>query len=299
MNKKDQKRGIQNEKDSYHYCKLCFYTRCYVYRCFCYGNSVWNTYSGTTSYIMSPGDIYDFRAKVEGEGLKQDEVKVSDSRTGSIIDLKRVGNTDRYRITGLNEGVCYVTAEVRGVHASIRVEVKQGVEQHGESARSIAQVPLVGPEVPADTKEEKEAQARVIAKQIADSIDPSGTDLERVTQAASMVSMYCAQGTYTTSGEDYSEAYGVFVKGEFSCAGSTRALGMVLDYMGFEWEHVNENQWTHQWCRLEMDGQIGYADSTMWTKVPYVIWNINGQDEIVFEGQIAFVGYGSHPIYGV
>lgn len=42
--------------------------------------------------------------------------------------------------------------------------------------------------------------------------------------------------------------------------------------MGYAWEHVNENQWSHQWCKLTMDGQIGWAD-----------------------GQIGWVGYGEHP----
>ena len=94
----------------------------------------------TRSYIMAPGDIYDFRAKAEGGGLRQEEVKVSDSRTGSVVKLSRIPNTDKYRITAINEGTCYVVAEVRGAHASIKVEVKQGAQQGGEAARSITVV---------------------------------------------------------------------------------------------------------------------------------------------------------------
>ena len=41
--------------------------------------------------------------------------------------------------------------------------------------------------------------------------------------------------------------------------------------MGYNWRHVNENQWAHQWCVLEMDGQIGFAD-----------------------GQVGMAGYGEH-----
>lgn len=48
--------------------------------------------------------------------------------------------------------------------------------------------------------------------------------------------------------------------GVYTCAGSTRALGRVLDYMGYSWQHVNENKWSHQWCIVTMDGQTGYAD---------------------------------------
>lgn len=29
---------------------------------------------------------------------------------------------------------------------------------------------------------------------------------------------------------------------------------------GFSWQHMNPNQWTHQWCALTMDGQPGWAD---------------------------------------
>ncbi len=96
----------------------------------------------TQSYIMAPGDIYDFRAKVEGGDLRQEEVVVSDSRTGSVVQISRVPGTDKYRIKAVNEGVCYVVAEVRGTHASIRVEVKTGAEQGGVATRSITQVPI-------------------------------------------------------------------------------------------------------------------------------------------------------------
>ena len=96
----------------------------------------------TQSYIMAPGDIYDFRAKVEGGDLRQEEVVVSDSRTGSVVQLSRVPGTDKYRIKAVNEGVCWVVAEVRGTHASIRVEVKEGAEQGGVATRSITQVPI-------------------------------------------------------------------------------------------------------------------------------------------------------------
>lgn len=85
--------------------------------------------------------------------------------------------------------------------------------------------------------------------------------------------MFSSNATYTTDDPDYQSPYGVFVKGVYTCAGSTRALGLVLTCMGYEWEHVNEGEWSHQWCRLTMDGQTGYAD-----------------------GQVGLVGYGVHPV---
>ena len=62
------------------------------------------------------------------------------------------------------------------------------------------------------------------------------------------------------AGKDYCTAYGVFIKGEYSCAGSTRALGLVLTCMGYQWKHINENQYSHQWCELNIDGRVVVAD---------------------------------------
>ena len=129
-------------------------------------------------------------------------------------------------------------------------------------------------EIPKGGSGNKTKDAEAVADLIVASLSPEGTDLERVTQAARYVAMFCQNRcTYTMEGKDYSTAYGVFVKGEYSCAGSTRALGLVLTKMGLQWKHVNENQYTHQWCEVTMDGQVGYAD-----------------------GQIGYVGYGSHPL---
>ena len=122
------------------------------------------------------------------------------------------------------------------------------------------------------SQDEKKALAKKVAQYIADFIGTEGTDLERVYLASQIVYSYCQECFYTTEGKDYREAHGVFIKGEYSCAGSTRALGMVLDCMGIEWTHVNPNQWTHQWCSVKIDGKTGWAD-----------------------GMIGLAGYGGYP----
>lgn len=122
------------------------------------------------------------------------------------------------------------------------------------------------------SQNEKDAQALAIAKQIAAIIPDNISDVQRIQMAAHIVSHYSKFCTYTMSGPDYWSAYGVFVKGEYSCAGSTRALGLVLTCMGYQWWHMNENQYTHQWCEVNMDGRRGYAD-----------------------GQTGLVGYGAEP----
>ena len=112
---------------------------------------------------------------------------------------------------------------------------------------------------------EQEVQARSIAKQIADAINESATDkvkdVEKVAYAAGIVRAYCDRGVYTTEGQMYRTAYGVFIGGQYSCAGSTRALGLILDYLGITWVHVNANKWDDQWCQVIVDGQEGYGDA--------------------------------------
>lgn len=110
------------------------------------------------------------------------------------------------------------------------------------------------------SQEEKDAQALAVAKQIVAVIPAGKSDIERVMMAAHIVSHYSKFCMYTMSGSDYYTAYGVFVKGEYSCAGSTRALGMVLTCMGFQWRHINEHLYTHQWCELDIDGRTVVAD---------------------------------------
>lgn len=139
---------------------------------------------------------------------------------------------------------------------------------------------------------EQEIMARSVAKQIADAINNAGTasasssskssskaktikDVEKVAYAAGVVKAYCDLGTYTTKGKIYRTAYGVFIGGEYSCAGATRALGLILDYLGITWVHVNINTWADQYCRVIVDGKEGYGDA-----------------------MIESAGYGKHPNEG-
>lgn len=133
------------------------------------------------------------------------------------------------------------------------------------------------------SRKEKDAQALAVAKQIASVVPTERSDIGRIMIAAHIVSSYSKFCTYTMSGPDYWSAYGVFVKSEYSCAGSTRALGLVLTCMGYQWRHINENQYSHQWCELTIGGQTIVADGQT-GEVGYKIGNE--------------VEYVSHPFIG-
>lgn len=103
-----------------------------------------------------------------------------------------------------------------------------------------------------------------ICKMYADVIlkDPSvKTDEERIQMAANISAYYSSMCQYgNDEAGHYRSPYGVFVAGIYTCSGSTRALGRILDYMGYSWTHINENQWSHQWCEIKVNGKTIRAD---------------------------------------
>lgn len=71
---------------------------------------------------------------------------------------------------------------------------------------------------------------------------------------------------YSTSSAHYNDAYGYLILGSASCAGSARTTGLCLNMLGYSYEHVNENQWAHQWCR------VAAGDGTYWICDPYGLY---------------------------
>lgn len=89
----------------------------------------------TANYTMAPGNMYDFKVTLKGD-LSQNDVKVSDSRTGSVVKLSRIKNTDKYRVTAVNPGTAYVVAQIGDAHLSFKVDVQNGVKQSGAATHS-------------------------------------------------------------------------------------------------------------------------------------------------------------------
>ncbi len=69
--------------------------------------------------------------------------------------------------------------------------------------------------------------------------------------------------SYSMSSEHYNDPYGYLVQHTASCAGSVRATGLCLSILGIPYEHVNENQYSHQWARVQME------DGSYWICDPY------------------------------
>lgn len=65
---------------------------------------------------------------------------------------------------------------------------------------------------------------------------------------------------YSTTAPHYDDAYGYFIDKKASCAGCTRATGLCLNILGYSYEHVNENEWSHQWCRVKLGNEYWICD---------------------------------------
>lgn len=101
----------------------------------------------TSNYTMAPGDSYVIGAVIKdevGKPLTGEEIDqmvesgqlvVRDSRTGSIVDLKRLSKGN-YRVTGKDEGSTYIIYEINGTHASVKIDVREGEKARGSSVRN-------------------------------------------------------------------------------------------------------------------------------------------------------------------
>lgn len=107
------------------------------------------------------------------------------------------------------------------------------------------------------------AQADAVARAIAqEALEKGGeTDFEKISYAAIKVGEYVQRCSYGNDSDKYYRSpYGVFVAGVYTCAGATRAMGRVLEFMGYKWYHPGENQWDHQWVCVKIDGEYGWID---------------------------------------
>lgn len=67
--------------------------------------------------------------------------------------------------------------------------------------------------------------------------------------------------SYSMETSHYNDPYGYFILGSASCAGCTRATGLCLNILGIPYEHVNENQYSHQWCRVKAGDTYWICDA--------------------------------------
>ena len=67
--------------------------------------------------------------------------------------------------------------------------------------------------------------------------------------------------TYSMSNRHYNDPYGYLILKTASCAGCARTTGLCLNILGISYEHVNENQYSHQWARVKVGNTYWICDA--------------------------------------
>lgn len=105
------------------------------------------------------------------------------------------------------------------------------------------------------------AQAYAAALEIVKPL--AGLPLEDQLQgiAAALRARFDSGMEYSMTSEHYNDPYGYLILGSASCAGCTRATGLCLNILGIPYEHVNEDEYSHQWCRVNVNGTYWICDA--------------------------------------
>lgn len=108
---------------------------------------------------------------------------------------------------------------------------------------------------------EQLAQAYAEAAKIVSPLINLSTEQQLQGIATALRARFDAGMTYSMESAHYNDPYGYLIEGSASCAGCTRATGLCLNMLGIPYEHVNENQYSHQWCRVNINGTYWICDA--------------------------------------
>lgn len=105
------------------------------------------------------------------------------------------------------------------------------------------------------------AQAYAAAKEIVEPLANLSKEAQLCGITLVLRIIYENEGTYSMSAPHYNDPYGYFILHTASCAGCVRATGLCLNMLGISYEHVNENGYSHQWPRVNVNGTYWICDA--------------------------------------
>lgn len=105
------------------------------------------------------------------------------------------------------------------------------------------------------------AQAYDVAKEIVEPLANLSRDAQLCGISLVLRIITDNEVTYSMSARHYDDPYGFFNLHTASCAGCTRATGLCLNMLGIPYEHVNENAYSHQWTRVNVNGTYWICDA--------------------------------------
>ena len=125
---------------------------------------------------------------------------------------------------------------------------------------------------PTSTKEGRLSLARAEARRVVSNITNSGMTKLQKAEAICMYLYNNVERQLNQSNEDYkvnygNEAYAALIMKIAACSGFCKAVTLMCEAAGVPSQHINANQWTHQWNKVQiddgswviLDAQAGYV----------------------------------------
>ncbi len=122
------------------------------------------------------------------------------------------------------------------------------------------------------TKEGRLALAKAEAKKVVKKIIKSGMKKSEKAEAICIYITNTVSVQSNQSSEAYktnygNEAYAALILKKAACSGRCKAVTLLCDAAGLKSKHINQNQWTHQWNKIQVEGgkwlvidaQIGFV----------------------------------------
>ncbi|MCI9349233.1 MAG: S-layer homology domain-containing protein [Oscillibacter sp.] len=222
----------------------------------------------TIGHYESTGNIYEFLYGV-------DPLLIRDRSYSAIYRLYRAGiltGNDAYGTFTPNAGITRGSAAAmisRVLEPSLRKNIVL-------TRKPVSLVPMNQlanySRLRKNTSQKEFTQAYEAARKIVEPL----AHLDREAQIcgiAAALHIVQLEGTYSMTEPHYNDPYGLLILHIYSCAGTTRACGLCLNMLGIPYEHMNENQYAHQWARVNVSGTYWACDANggvcMPEKAPY------------------------------
>lgn len=192
--------------------------------------------------------------KLQLKGTKKKVKWKSSNKKVAIVNEKG-------KVTAKKAGTATITAKANGVTAKCKVTVKK---QNGSAAANKL-VPLnklhryhYFKKYMTDKQLKKTYNAAI---KIVKPLKNLSKKEQLVGIAIALRDMYENGMSYSMSSAHYDDPYGYLILKKASCAGCARTTGFCLNILGIKYEHVQENQYAHQWARVKVGKEYWICDA--------------------------------------
>ncbi|MDE6141857.1 MAG: hypothetical protein K2G03_04570, partial [Bacilli bacterium] len=226
--------------------------------------------SGVEDIEITLGDKLNYEEMIKVEDECDDDVKISfegeidEKKTGrysvKVLAIDKSGN--------MASEIFYVTIKDKENKTTSKITTTKKSTTSKKTSKISTVNKTTTTKLDVSTKKGRlalaKAEAKVIVKKI---IKPGMSDAEK----AQAISTYLYENVarqLNQSSEAYktnygNEAYAALVMKIAACSGFCKAVTLLCDEAGLKSQHINANQWTHQWNKVYVDGKWQVLDAQL------------------------------------